>query len=117
MLIVSFNTRGLGGPQKKTSLKRLCNNLKPSVIMLQETMLEVSKVDSIINELLKDWEVESLDSDGLSGGLITAWSPAMLKIDSKKLESALETKLFDKETRLNFTLINVYSPFYERKTF
>ena len=41
----------------------------------------------------------------------------MLKIDSKKLESALETKLFDKETGLNFTLLNVYSPFYERKTF
>ena len=117
MLIVSFNTRGLGGPQKKTSLKRLCNNLKPSVIMLQETMLEFLKAESIIKELLKDWEVESLDSDGLSGGLIMDWSPAMLKIDSKKLESTLETKIFDKQTGLNFTLLNVYSHFYERNTF
>ena len=41
----------------------------------------------------------------------------MLKIDSKKPELALETKLFDKETWINFTLINVYSPFYERKNF
>ena len=117
MMIISFNTRGLGRPQKKTSLKRLCNNLKPSVIMLQETMFEGSKAESIIKELLKDWEVESVDSVGLSGGLLTAWSPALLKIDSKKLESALETKLFDKETGINFTLLNVYSPFYERKTF
>ena len=46
-----------------------------------------------------------------------AWSPSMLKTDSKKLESTIETQLFDKETGLNFTLINVYSPFYERKNF
>ena len=46
-----------------------------------------------------------------------AWSLAMLKTDSKKLESAIETKLFDKEIGLNFSLINVYSPFYERKTY
>ena len=57
MLIVSFNTRGLGGPQKKTSLKQLFNNLKPSVIMVQETMMEGSKEVSIIKEILKDWEV------------------------------------------------------------
>ena len=85
--------------------------------MLQETMLEGSKAESVIKELLKDWEVESVDSVGLLGGLLTAWSPALLKIDSKKLESALETQLFDKETGLNFTLLNIYSPFYERKTF
>ena len=41
----------------------------------------------------------------------------MLKTDSKKLESAIETKLSDKETGINFSLINVYSPFYERNTY
>ena len=117
MLIVSFNSRGLGGPQKKISLKRLFNNLKPSVIMLQETMLEGSKARTVIKEILKDWEVESLDAVGLSGGLITAWSPSLLKTNSKKMESALETKLLNKETGITFTLLNIYSPFYERKAF
>ena len=84
MLIVSFNSRGIGGP-KKNSLKRLFNNLKPSVIMIQETMLEGSKVETLIKEILKYWEVERLDAVGHLGGLITTWSQDLLKTDSKKM--------------------------------
>ena len=109
--------KSLGWPQKKKSLKRLFNNLKPTVIMIQETMMEGSKAKIVIKYTLKDWEVESLDAVGLSRGLITAWSPTLLKIDSKKMESTLETKILDKETRITFTLLNIYSPFYERKAF
>ena len=58
-------------------------------------MLDKSKAETIIKEILKDWKVESLDAMGLSGGLITAWIPTLLKTDSRKLESALETKHFD----------------------
>ena len=61
--------------------------------------------------------MEILDVVGLSGGLLIAWSLALLKIESKKMVSALETKLIDKETRIIFTLINIYSPFYEKKRF
>ena len=117
MIIVSLNSRGLGGAQRKKSLKQLFNNLKPTVIMIQETILEGLKAKTIFKDTLKDWEVESLDAVGLSGGLITAWSLAFLKTDSKKMESTLETKLLDKDTGITFTLINIYSPFYERKAF
>ena len=38
-------------------------------------MLEGSKAEEIIKEIVKDWEMESIDANGNSGGLVTAWSP------------------------------------------
>ena len=40
-------------------------------------MLEGSKAEEIIKEIVKDWEMESIDADGHSGGLVTAWSPIL----------------------------------------
>ena len=80
-------------------------------------MLEGTKAEAIIKEILKNWEVESLDAEDHSGGLITAWSSTLLKIDSRKLDLAIETKLIDQEIGINYTLLNVYGPFYERKDF
>ena len=62
----------MGGTSKKNALKRLFNNHKASVIMLQETMLAGKRAKEIIRGLLKNWEMESLDAVGHSGGLITA---------------------------------------------
>ena len=61
--------------------------------------------------------METLDAKGHSGGLLTAWSPALNKVATRKLDSVIETKLNDKETRMDFTLLNVYGPFYDRKLF
>ena len=80
-------------------------------------MLEGSKADAIIKEILKDLEVEILDVEGHLGGLIKAWSLVLDKIASRKLDSIIETKLNDKETWMDFTFLNVYGPFYDRKIF
>ena len=85
--------------------------------MIQEQMLEVKRVEQIIRGLLKNWEVESLDAVGKLGGLITAWSLTLKKFESKNLDSVIETKLHHQETRIIFTFLSIYGPFYDRKSF
>jgi exonuclease III len=43
MIFLSFNVRGLGGTQKKISLKRFILSLNPDVILIQETMCSLEK--------------------------------------------------------------------------
>ena len=66
--------------------------------MIWETMLKGSKAEDIIKEIVKDQEMESIDADGHSGGLVTAWSLILQRIAVKKHDSVLETKLRDGET-------------------
>ena len=61
--------------------------------------------------------MESLYIDGHSRGLITTWSSTLNKIDSRKLDSVLETKLHDQEKGITFTLLNMYGPIYDRNIF
>ena len=61
--------------------------------------------------------MESLDIVGNSGGLIIAWSPTIAKIESRNMESVLETNIKDQETGSVFTFLNIYGPFYDRKSF
>ena len=78
-------------------------------------ILEGKTTEEIIIGLLKNWEVESLDAVGHSGGLITAQSPALKKIESRNLDYVIETKLQDQEIGIIFTFLNIYGPFYDKK--
>ena len=61
--------------------------------------------------------MESMDADGHSRGILTAWSPLLNLISLTRHESMLETKLKDIETRIYFTILNVYGPFYNIKDY
>ena len=68
-------------------------------------------------EAYGNWGGMSIDAYGNSRGLVTAWSPILQRIAIKKHDSVLETKLRDGETGIEFTILNVYGPFFDRKTF
>ena len=51
MLVLSFNARGLGSAPKIKALKRMVNSLKPTIIFIQETMMEGDKA----KETLEPW--------------------------------------------------------------
>ena len=78
-------------------------------------MMEGKKVEEAINECVKDWKMESISLEGHSGGILMAWSPMLDFISVSRYDSVLETKLKDGETRLDFTILNVYGPFYNIK--
>ena len=38
MICTSYNVRGLGGPNKKNSLKHIFDVISPNIVLIQETM-------------------------------------------------------------------------------
>jgi exonuclease III len=62
MIIISFNVRGIGGPQKTISLKRMILSLKPDIIMLQEKMCTGENVRDIVEPWLRNWSFNVVDA-------------------------------------------------------
>lgn len=72
MLILSLNLRGVGGAPKSLALQRLLTSLSPDFILFQETMTRGVTVCNLLWNILLEWECCSIDSVGLSGGLLAA---------------------------------------------
>lgn len=51
MILLSINIRGVGGPLKQTSLKRIIDQTHPSIIFLQETLVEASVARKFMHTL------------------------------------------------------------------
>jgi exonuclease III len=66
MILLYFNVRGVGGPQKKLALKRLLLSLEPDIIMLQETMCTGEKSMKVVSSWLRNWSFSSVDVEGMS---------------------------------------------------
>ena len=74
MLVLSFNDRGLGSPPKLKALKRMVISLKPTIIFIQETMMEGEKSKEVLEPWLRGWSLVHIRFEGYSGGLITSWN-------------------------------------------
>jgi exonuclease III len=75
MILLSLNIRGVGGPHKLPSLRRLLDINKPDIIFLQETLVDEEKARKFLFSLCPSWMVCALSSMGKSGGLLAAWNP------------------------------------------
>lgn len=82
MKILMFNIRGFNSAPKRTALKRLMENIGPSIILLQETMIEASTTYDLFLKLKTNWKCCALDSSGLSGYLLIAWDPLVSLFNS-----------------------------------
>jgi len=56
MILISFNTRGLGGTHKKNALIRIFSVNNKDVLFLKETMLKEETARHIIMSTLQGWE-------------------------------------------------------------
>ena len=87
------------------------------MLLLQEAMMEGKRVEEVMRNCVKYWRMESIDAEGHSGGILTAWSPEIKLLSETLYGSVLGTLLEDGETRLSYTIMNVYGPFYDKKAF
>jgi exonuclease III len=69
MIFLSLNIRGVGGPLKSASMRRLLNRTNPDIIFLQETLVDEKKARSFMNSLRPAWLACVVSSVGKSGGL------------------------------------------------
>lgn len=68
MRIISWNIRGLNAPKKRCLIKSQLDLMKCDVVMLQETKLSLSSVESLFSAW-KIWKFCASPSLGVSGGL------------------------------------------------
>lgn len=117
MIVLSFNTRGVGGARKQLALKRLVMSHKPNVLLIQETECEGSKARAIMEPWLKKWPFYYVDAVGQLGGLITRWSLTYKALSTTSSNSAISVKLEVKNIGFFFNILNIYGPYSDRITY
>ncbi|KAJ0532537.1 putative endonuclease/exonuclease/phosphatase [Helianthus annuus] len=112
MNFMSINIKGISGDAKAAWVKDLRTSNNISVIALQET--KVSKVSSSVLSNMwgnRNFESASVDSVGLSGGLVWIWDPKVLKVESviqQRFCLVIKGSVVGSGDPIN--LINVYAP-------
>jgi len=112
-LVVSWNVRGLGDPDKCTVVKDALVASAPSVICLQETKLsDLSrfKAHSFLPPHFTD-TIQFVRAAGSCGGILTAWNTNLFSLDSFiSRRHTLTTALTATSSDLRLTVTNVYAP-------
>ena len=80
MKIMSLNGRGLTGPQKGSTLRRVVDLEHPDVVMLQETLGVGDVVKSRLEIWFSGWNFETLDVCGCSGGFAIGWNASRVRV-------------------------------------
>jgi exonuclease III len=75
MILLSCNIRGVGGPLKQASFRRLLDQTHPTIIFLQETMVAASVARDFMQLFRPSWLTCAASSVGTSGGLLVSWDP------------------------------------------
>ena len=72
MILKTFNVRGLGGLPKRRALREYIYSHSVQVLFLQETMVPAPVACENFLKICPDWVVTATDSNGFSGGLLSA---------------------------------------------
>ena len=75
MSILSFNIRGVEGVVKVKALFHVFKVTNPNIVFIQESMCCESHEVEVFSRILSGWNYCALDSNGLSGGIISCWNP------------------------------------------
>jgi hypothetical protein len=100
--IETWNTQGLGCVKKRTIVRDAICSSAPHVIRIQETKLRAIDrfvLASFLPSHLSGYD--TVDAIGSSGGILTAWDPQFLSLDSSRrdhfsLSTVLSSSLSDR---------------------
>ena len=111
MKILSMNIRGFGGLAKQKSLGRLPSDLRPNMILLQETMCCYSQALYLFSKLKPGWEFCASDAMGISGSLLARWDPHLVQCKAFSSLDGIILKPSFKGLADTFTVINCYGTY------
>ncbi|KAL4186176.1 hypothetical protein AMTRI_Chr09g32480 [Amborella trichopoda] len=111
MLVISWNSRGLGGARRRRQLHKLIDKCRPNVLLSQETKLKYMDVSFIITF----WGSGPIDfafspSNGRSGGLLTKWDSFVILRYILDISFRFITMNFCGPDSFLWCLTNVYGP-------
>jgi exonuclease III len=64
MIVLSYNIKGLRSTHKRNSVKRLVLANNPKVMLIQESILEASKVKDLLLVVSLGWSFEAIGFEG-----------------------------------------------------
>jgi hypothetical protein len=117
MILLSLNIRGVGGPLKLASLRRLLSKTNPNIIFLQEMLVAAEKARLFLNKIRPDWMVCVVSVVGTSGGLLASWDPNFFTLDPFLTSGGIFLSGISLLDNRKITLLNVYRPCQDRKAF
>jgi hypothetical protein len=117
MVLLSLNIRGLGGPLKASTFRRLLSHISPDIIFLQETLVDGQKTRFFLNMFCPDWITCSVNSLGTSGGLAAAWDSNKFDLVPFLRRRGILLTGFCRWNNLQRNLLNTYGPCLHRKLF
>lgn len=118
VFILNWNVRGLNNPAKKDNVKLLVDQMKASIVCLQETKLD-DVSDSVMLRTLGGRFVRSyayLPADGSRGGILLACDDNYFSISDITLRQySLSATITMKEEILAWSITVVYGPRLEEQ--
>ena len=117
MIILSLNVRGLGGRPKSFGLRSLIKALHPDLILLQETMCSDLPALLSFSKILPSWEYCAISARGLSGGLLSAWNPLIVKCRAYHTFAGILLQAHFRGLSNPIHVLNVYGPYEYRIPF
>ena len=87
------------------------------MILLQETMCSDYPALFAFSKLLPNWEFCATSASGLSGGLLTAWNPCMVRCRAYETSAGILIKAKFHGMDVILDIINCYSPYKDREIF
>ena len=111
MNIVSMNIHGFGGPNKQEALKELFTSLNPDIILLQETMCDHFTALHLFAFIKTGWEFCAIDALGISGGILLAWNPCLIRCKAFHSFAGILLSASFKGLDSVFSIVNCYGPY------
>ncbi|KAJ1261729.1 hypothetical protein BS78_09G053400, partial [Paspalum vaginatum] len=110
--VLSWNVRGLGDPDKCTTVRDALCSSSPSFACIQESKLQElgsSKARGFLPRSLPDFL--SLSASGTRGGIVTAWDSSHFTLSSSLCRAfSLTTTFSSSASDATLTISNVYAP-------
>ena len=107
-----MNIRGVGGAQKLLALRRVIENVRPDILLIQETMVSSEKAIEVFTKVVGSWFMSAVDATGLLVGLLSAWNPKKANFDVYKSVAGiiLQGRHIDGVQKIN--ILNCYGPYH-----
>ena len=118
MKIMSFNCRGLAGPLKRPTLRRVFDLEHPDILLLQETLGGGDVIKEKLENWFFGWSFVALDVRGRSGGLAMGWDTRVVKaLNIWGMESVLGMTMQGLDHGDPIDVFNIYGPYINRIPF
>ena len=117
MRILTLNVHGLGSLAKQKNLCHLFVSLSPDVVLFQETMTSSYPTLFAFSKLCPGWEYCALNSNGLSGGILSGWNMKLLKCKSYQTVAGILLKASIHGSPFELSILNCYGPYHNRDSF